>query len=422
MRFIEDLRIPFTELSGCDADLTEEERAIQHAMHRFAIDVMRPNGAEIDKMTAEEVIEPGSLWWQTIEQFKTLGLDYKSTDGMDPKSAARMMAIVYEELSWGDIGLAFSALVAGFPAMAAHAAGRDDLAEMASQHMGCWSITQPDRGSDSIDAQGFEIAAGGKQNRGNLTAKWMDDHVLLNGQSSAWVSGAPVATVAIVQAPCDYGNGINRDDGGTNGVTLICDFTQGGVSKGKPLEKLGQRCLPQGEIFYDNVKVPVENVLYDKDKYDQSVFSMLTEGNMSLGPSFAGLARAALEHTTAYVHERKQGGVRLIDHQHVRHRLYKMFEKVEASRALARRVMVYNNEAPHPHLMYSVPSKVFCGDVAVEVTNEAMQLFGGNGLTKEYPMEKLMRDARPATIEDGENHMLGLSAASWLSKTFEATN
>lgn len=422
MRFVEELTIPYTELSGCDADLTEEERAIQHSMHRFALDVMRPNGAILDKMTAEEMLEPGSLWWQTMEQFGELGLDYKTTDGMEPKAAARLMSLVLEELSWGDIGLAFSALVAGFPAMAAHAAGRDDLAEMASKQLGCWCITQPDRGSDSIDAQGFELATGGKQNKGNLTSKWMGDHVILNGQSSAWVSGAPVATVAIVQVPCDYGDGFFREDGSTNGVALICDLTSKGVSKGKPLDKVGQRTLPQGEIFYDNVKVPVENVLWDRDKYENSVFSMLTEGNMSIGPSFAGLAQAALDHAVAYVHERKQGGARLIDHQHVRYRIYKMFEKVEAARALGRRVMEYNHVAPHPHLMYSIPAKVFCGDVAVEVTNEAMQLFGGNGLTREYPMEKLMRDARPATIEDGENHVLGLMAANWLSKTYDSTN
>ncbi len=422
MRFVEELTIPFTELSGADADLTEEERAIQQSIRRFSLDVLRPNGVICDKMTAEEMIAPGSLFWDTMEQFKELGLDYKSTEGMEPKIAGRMMSIVFEELSWGDIGLAFSALVSSFPDGAAHGAGRDDLAEWCAPQFGCWIITQPDRGSDSLFTDANEIAAGGKPSRGNLTAKWMDDHVVLNGQSSAWVSGGPVATCAIVQVPCDYGDGILKEDGSANGVSLICDLAKDGVSKGKPLEKLGQRCLPQGEVFFDNVKVSHDNVLWSHDQYANSVFSMLTDGNMSLGPSFVGLAQAALDHATAYVHERKQGGATLMEHQHVRHRLYKMFEKVEAGRALGRRVMEYNHVAPSPHLMYSVPSKVFCGDVAVEVTNEAMQLFGGNGLTKEYPMEKLMRDARPATVEDGENHVLGLMAANWISKCFDASN
>jgi alkylation response protein AidB-like acyl-CoA dehydrogenase len=341
---------------------------------------------------------------------------------MDRKTASRMMSIVLEELSWGDIGLAFSALCAGFPDGAAHGAGRDDLADWCAPQRGCWIITQPDRGSDSLHADANELGAGGDPSRGNLTGKWMDDHVVLNGQSSAWVSGAPVATCAIIQMPCDYGDGIFKEDNSVNGVSLICDLTKEGVSKGKPLDKLGQRTMPQGEIYFDNVKVSHDNVLWSGDDYPNSVFSMLTDGNMSLGPSFVGLAQAALDHAIAYVHERKQGGVPLIEHQHVRHRLYKLFEKVEAARALGRRVMEYNFLAPSPHLMYSVPSKVFCGDVAVEVTNEAMQLFGGNGLTREYPMEKLMRDARPTTVEDGENHVLGLMASNWLSKTFESTN
>jgi len=422
MRYVQELTIPLTELSGADADLTEEERAMQQSLRRFSLDVLRPNGVICDKMTAEEMLEPGSLWWQTMEQFQTLGLDYKATEGMDRRIAGRMMSIVFEELSWGDIGMAFSALVAGFPDGAAHGAGRDDLADWCSTQMGCWIITQPDRGSDSLQTNARDLGAGGQPHRGNLSAKWMGDHVVLNGQSSAWVSGAPVATCAIVQVPCDYGDGIFKEDGSVNGVSLIADLTLDGVAKGKPLEKIGQRCLPQGEVFFDNVKVSTDNVLWSGDDYPNSVFSMLTDGNMSLGPSFVGVAQAALDHAIDYVHERKQGGVPLIEHQHVRHRLYKLFEKVEAARALGRRVMEYNFVAPSPHLMYSVPSKVFCGDAAVEVTNEAMQLFGGNGLTKEYPMEKLMRDARPATVEDGENHVLGLVAADWISKCYQSSN
>jgi acyl-CoA dehydrogenase len=422
MRYVEEMNIPFTELSGCDADLTEEERAVQQSLRRFSLEVLRPNGVILDKMSSEEMIAPGSPFWDVMEQYKSLGFDYKSTDGMDRRIAGRMTSIMLEELSWGDIGLAFSALAAGFPDGAAHGAGRDDLADWCAPQMGCWIITQPDRGSDSLQTDARDLGAGGTPHRGNLAAKWMGDHVVLNGQSSAWVSGAPVATCAIVQVPCDYGDGYLKEDGSVNGVSLICDLTKDGVSKGKPLDKLGQRNMSQGEVFFDDVRVEMDNVLWSHDDYQNSVFSMLTDGNMSLGSAFVGLAQSALDHTIDYVHERKQGGVTLMEHQHVRHRVYKLFEKVEAARALGRRVMEYNYAAPSPHLMYSVPSKVFCGDVAVEVTNEAMQLFGGNGLTREYPMEKLMRDARPATVEDGENHILGLMAATWMTKLHEQSN
>ena len=143
---------------------------------------------------------------------------------------------------------------------------------------------------------------------------------------------------------------------------------------------------------------------------------------MEMAVTFTGVARAAYEHALDYVHERKQGGVPIIEHQSVRMRLFGLWQKVEASRALAHRVFNYNYSSRGPHLLASMTSKTFVTQNAFEVASEALQLFGGNGLTREYPIEKLLRDARASLIEDGENNVLGLKAASLLSAVYKNEN
>jgi alkylation response protein AidB-like acyl-CoA dehydrogenase len=108
-----------------------------------------------------------------------------------------------------------------------------------------------------------------------------------------------------------------------------------------------------------------------------------------------------------------QGGVPIFDHQSVKGRLFKMFTKVEAARSLVRRVSLYNATNP-PLVQYSIASKVLATTTAFEVASEALQIFGGNGLSREYPIEKLLRDARASMIEDGCNEVLGLMGAARL--------
>jgi alkylation response protein AidB-like acyl-CoA dehydrogenase len=140
---------------------------------------------------------------------------------------------------------------------------------------------------------------------------------------------------------------------------------------------------------------------------------MLAHANAAMGQLFVGVARAAYEHAVAYAKTRVQGGVPIFEHQNVRARLFKMFTKVEAARALARRVALHNATSP-PLVQYAIATKVFCTNTAFEVASEAVQIFGGNGLSREYPVEKLLRDARASMIEDGCNEMLGLLGGSRL--------
>jgi alkylation response protein AidB-like acyl-CoA dehydrogenase len=141
---------------------------------------------------------------------------------------------------------------------------------------------------------------------------------------------------------------------------------------------------------------------------------VLTQANGGMGVTFVGVARAALELAVNYAKERIQGGVPIIEHQSVKLRLFEMFRKVEAARALARRVVIYNSTGNPPQIHYAIASKVTATQTAFEVASAALQIFGGNGLSREYPIERVMRDARASMIEDGCNEVLSLAGAERL--------
>lgn len=420
MFIVDEIKPPQLGLTGFEADLTEEERAIQENVHRFAAEVMRPIGEQLDKMTPEAVIAADSPLWDFYRQLQASGLlDLEMLSSLSNHEKSRIMPIIFEGMGWGDAGLTIAVLVASFPGFIAYASGRQELIDKFGGLRGCLAATQPDRGSDLVDVNATEIYPGAQQSRGNLHARIDGDEVVLNGQTAAWVSAGPVAECAVLWCGCDYGEGLFTEAGGQNMISMLVPFDLNGVSKGKPLDKLGQRSLPQGEIYFDDVRVPVSYVLEEKEKAAASFFGDITFANMEMGVTFSGLARAAYEMALAYAHERKQGGVPIIQHQSVRLRLFGILQKVEACQALSQRIFNYNFSEKGPHLAASITSKTFVTQTAFDVASEALQIFGGNGLTKEYPIEKLLRDARAAMIEDGENNVLGMKAMSFLSETYQ---
>jgi acyl-CoA dehydrogenase len=401
--------LPHVERSGFEV-LSEEERAVQDAMHRFARDVMRPAGVALDRLTAEAAVAPDSPYWEFLATAASSGIGFDSApEGLPPQVAARLQALVIEEFGWGDAGLAVSLAAAAFPNLMAKRAGNQELIELTEGKLGAWVATQPDRGSDATMLYpGERHAATPRGNRGNLTAKISGGDIVINGQSSAWVSNGPVAQVAILTIAADYGEGFFDDDGHPHGVEVIVPLDLPGVTQGKPLEKIGKRPLPQGELFFDDVRVPVRYAVSTADRYWRGHADTWSTAGVAMGQLMTGLARAALEHALRYAHERQQGGAFLADHQMVQSRIGAMARKVETIRAVARRATEYSLMSPAKHPYYTGGSKVTCTELAFEVASEALQLFGGNGLTREYPMEKLFRDARAALIEDGENHLLNM--------------
>jgi alkylation response protein AidB-like acyl-CoA dehydrogenase len=250
--------------------------------------------------------------------------------------------------------------------------------------------------------------------RWNVRARQDGTEWVINGQKAAWVSGGTIANCALLFAEVDASKGIS------GGGVFFCPLDIPGVTKGKPLEKMGQRDLNQGEIFFDNARIPGDYLLFGADMLMFLHSAILSNANAIMGNIATGLARAAFEEALNYAKVRVQGGKPIIEHNSVKQRLAEMFTKVETCRALSRAVRAYNSAPPNgiPFLEYSVASKITCTRLALEVADEAIQLFGGNGVCREYLPEKLFRDARASLIEDGNNEILAMAAGKTISESY----
>jgi alkylation response protein AidB-like acyl-CoA dehydrogenase len=404
-------------LTDIDVDLSEDEEKIRDLVHAFAADVLRPAGQRLDRLSAEDVARH-ELLFEVHKVWDELGIRLLTGGATDftPRQIARLTCIVTEELGWGDAGLAISLGAAEFPAMLAQTSGNPDLiAAFPVNRIGCWAITEPDHGSDVLDGNGN--GASPALQRPNCVARLDGDYYVIDGQKAAWVSNGPIAETAALYTAVDDGDGVNG-----RGVILV-DLASPGVSRGKPIEKLGQRPLPQGEVFFDAVRVPRANMVIPPAMYAMGLELTLCSANGYMGATFVGCARAALELALDYAKQRVQGGTTIIHHQAVKLKLFEMFRKVEAARALNRRAVLYNAlnnpflGAPagaFPAVEYAIASKVTSTQTAFDVASDALQVFGGNGLSQEYPIEKVLRDARASLIEDGANEVLALYGADKL--------
>lgn len=397
-----------------DVGITPEMRAVRDMSRRFAIEVLRPAGARLDRLSAQAVIAPGSELWDVLAQYKALGFGGGASvedPDLSPAQHALLHCMVMEEMTAGDVGLFITcALHQMMPSFAA-GFGRQDLVEFFAgrDELGCLAITEPSHGSDHLAFT--EAAYREARARPSLKVRKDGDHYVLNGQKSSWVSCGSIAGSAAVFGLFE---GVNT--GFADGAAFLMPLDLPGVSRGKPLEKMGQRPLNQGEIFFDNVRVPARFLLAEGPQ----VYPMIWEGiftgaNLHMGSQLVGVARAAYETALDYARGWVQGGRPIIEHQAVKLRLFNMFQKVEVMRSHVRRMSVAAatrpGGLPYPQ---SASVKVFATQTAFEVASEALQMLGGNGLTYEYPIEKIFRDARASMIEDGENYVLSLMAAARL--------
>lgn len=398
-------------VTDLDMELSEEEQKVRDTVHRFAAEVMRPAGMALDRLPdPEDVIAPKSMLWDVFKKYRALGLEAYTAPGgeLAPGQRARLRYIISEELGWGDAGLGISFGVAGFPRMMAEMSGKPELIERFGtvDAIGCWAGTEPHHGSDLIIfADQIGTPAYG---RPDCIARRDGDYFVINGQKAAWVSNGTIASAAALFCSVDMGDGPKGNGG------FIVPLDGPGVSRGKPLDKIGQRALNQGEIFFEDVRIPSDYMVLSPEMFVFASDMVLSQANSGMGSLFVGVAQAALELAVDYAKQRVQGGVPIAYHQSIKARLFEMFRKVEAARSLARRVTVYNTLNTPPLLQYAIASKVTATSTAFEVASAALQIFGGNGLSREYPIEKLLRDARASMIEDGCNDVLGLVAAERL--------
>jgi len=401
--------------------LTDAEKSVKEETHKFAAEVLRPASVELDKLSPEDVIAEGSLMWDVFQKAYEQG--YHTSSLPEQFGGANLSPLAShihaEEMGWGSADFAISIGVTSFPFSFAAMSGNADLIkevvvpfsqDRQGKYIGCWAITEPHHGSDSLLIGTDQFGA--PDSAFDCTARLDGDEWVINGQKSAWVSNGTIATHA-----CTFLS-VDRAKGMAGGGVAIIPLNLPGVSRGKPLNKLGQRALNQGEIFFDNVRLPKHYMVVQPAGYPFIIDNILAGANAGMSAIFTGVARAAFEEALAYCKQRIQGGKPIAEHQLVQKKLFDMFIKVESARALSRAAMLYNASTSPPATQYSIAAKVYCTEVSFEVASDAVQLFGGYGLARELPVEKLFRDARASMIEDGTNEVLSLAGARKLIDSY----
>jgi alkylation response protein AidB-like acyl-CoA dehydrogenase len=322
------------------------------------------------------------------------------------------MVLIAEQLGYADAGLAISLGVscmpfntaAMFPTPVMQQLARDFCEDREGKMIGCWAITEPEHGTD------WSIGGNNPKCGPSVKAVLKGDEYVINGEKSAWVSNGTIATHALLHVGLDPLRGMQGQ-----GLAII-PLDLPGISRGKPLDKMGQRPLNQGAIMFEDVLMPKEYMVIP---YPDLINALGGQGlarvNGGMAIVFAGLARAAFDEAFTYAKQRIQGGVPICEHPTIKLKLMKMFTLVEAARANVRRMALYNLNNPlSPAVAHAVAAKCFSTETATMVASEAMQIFGGYGLAKEFPIEKMYRDARASMIEDGVNEALSIKAMDYM--------
>jgi len=404
-------------------DLTAEQLALKEQVHKFAAEVMRPAADKLDKCAdPADVIANDSVLWDVLRQSRELGYHTRALPeelGGLPLGPIEQN-IIGEELGWGSAGLSICMGASSMPFAFAAMFGTPELIEehvipfrddKKGKYIGCWAITEPEHGG------GDQLYIGAKREgipliRHQTRAKLDGDEWVINGQKAAWVSNGTIATHALLHVSLE-GTEDERD-----AAMLFLPLDKVGVSKGKPLDKIGQRDLNQGEIYFEDVRVPKHYMLVGPELYEPVTDMILAGANGGMATTFTGVARSAFEEALEYCKVRVAGAKIITKHQLVQKRLFDMFTKVESARALARAVNGYNAQAMPPEPHYAVAAKVHNTEIAFEVASDAVQLLGGCGLSKEYQVERIFRDARAAMIEDGDNDTLRLGGSRYLLERY----
>lgn len=402
-------------------DLTSEDRLIRDSARQFAQEILRPASIEIDKMSAKDAVGPDSPIHAVLK--KAFELGYHKTVfpeeigglGFTPLQHHLMM----EELYCGSAGLAGVLMLAGWIHFKVYMSGDERLIKEFvipfcesddSSRLACFASTEPSLGGDLM-GQG-EPWFTDPIVKGHASGRLDGDEWVINGSKAAWVSVAPIANYAVVNLQVDDSIGLKGQ------AVCFMPLDLPGISKGQPLEKVGQRDLPQGEIFFDNVRIPKHWMFVPPGEFDSWMPNTLTFGNAAMTIVGLGPARAAFEEALAYTKTRVQGGKPLCEHYMMKARLGRLFGKVETIRATSRAIWNLASRVYPPLPEYSFSMRVTCNDMAREVIDEALQIHGANGLTKEYFVEKLWRDSRPLTIEDGETNTMSRLGGDIMIKTF----
>lgn len=365
--------------------LTEEQQELRDLVREFAQKKVKPHVKSLDEKgefpgaLLKEAFDMGLHVLEIPKSYGGMGLDFKTT------------AIIFEELAKVDAGFAIS-LVSTFVALrGVILAGNDHQKKLFSNIIvpgafAAFSITEPNAGSDAGAIRATAVKDG--------------DEYILNGRK-CFVTNGGVADVYVVFFSTDR-------EKGTHGISgFIVERNRPGITVGKEENKMGLRLSNTTDVVFDNVRVPADHLIGKEDEGFKIAMKALNVSRAFVGTLAVGICQAAIDESIKFAQEREQFGQPIAHFQAIQMMLADMEIQTEAARQLVQHSMdlIDQNEGQQAIIEAGAITKTFCGDTVVKVTTDAVQIFGGYGVSKEYPVEKLMRDSKVFQIFEGTNQI-----------------
>jgi acyl-CoA dehydrogenase len=392
--------------------LNQDQKDIREWVHGFAEGVVRPAAAEWD--------EKEETPWPVIQEAAKIGLyGFEAIAQFWADETGLTLPIVNEELFWGDAGIGMSIMGTTLAVAGLFATGTpEQMGEWIPQcfgteqepQVGAFCVSEPDAGSDVSALR--------------TRAKYDEakDEWVINGQK-AWATNGGIANVHVVVASVD------KELGARGQATFVIPPGTKGMEMGTKVKKHGLRASHTADVFFDDCRIPGSCLLGGKEKLDEKL-ARVREGKRSnsqgamqtfevsrptVGSQALGIARAAYEYSLDYAKERVQFGKPIIENQAIGFALADMKMEIDAARLLVWRASWMGRTGQRFENAEGSMSKLKAGEVAVWATERAIQILGGNGYTREYPVERMHRDAKIYTIFEGTSEIQRLVIARAIS-------
>jgi acyl-CoA dehydrogenase len=393
-------------------ELNEDQLQIQKWVHDFAEKVVRPAGHEWD--------EREETPWPIIEEAAKVGLyslDFVVNSFSDPTGLT--LPLVNEEMSWGDAGIALSIFgtTLGVAGIVANGTS-EQVAEWLPQCFGtpddirlaAFGVSEPDAGSDVSSL------------RTRAVYDEASDEWVLNG-TKTWITNGGIADIHVIVAS------VAPELGSRGHASFVIPRQTPGLTQGQKFKKMGIRASHTAEVVLDDVRVPGGCLLGGKERLDerlarareggssasQAAMATFEASRPTVAAQAVGIARAAYEYALEYAKERKQFDRPIIQNQAIAFKLADMRTSIDAARLLCHRAAWMGRTRQHFTAGEGSMSKLFAGETAVWVTEAAIQILGGYGYVREYPVERWHRDAKIYTIFEGTSEIQRLIVARAIS-------
>jgi len=375
-------------------ELTDDQRAFQDAARAFAEASLKPKAAEWD--------ETGHFPVDVLREAAALGFAavYIKGDVGGSELSRLDAAIIFEELSWGCTATAAYLTIHNMASWMIDRFGSDELRRRflpkltTMEHIASYALTEPGSGSDAAAMRTRAVRDG--------------DHYVLNG-SKAFISGAGVSDI--------YTCMVRTSDDGAKGVScLVIENGTPGLTFGKPERKMGWNSQPTATVNFEDCRVPVANLVGKEGDGFRYAMMGLDGGRLNIGACSLGTARAALETAQQYATERRAFGKAIGEFQALQFKLADMATSLEASRLMIRNAASKLDARDPKATMLCAMAKRFATDACFTIANEALQLHGGYGYLKDFPLERHVRDLRVHQILEGTNEIMRVIISRELSR------